>query len=80
MTINIFRKSFFNSSLLSFVCLINTPMRKWWCRAYDKAAIQCNGREAVTNFESSSYQGQIPIMQPNNQGIHPSYLFNFDSF
>ncbi|XP_021865446.2 ethylene-responsive transcription factor RAP2-7 isoform X2 [Spinacia oleracea] len=37
-------------------------------KAYDKAAIQCNGREAVTNFESSSYQGQIPIMQPNNQG------------
>ncbi|KAJ8451243.1 hypothetical protein Cgig2_014015 [Carnegiea gigantea] len=36
-------------------------------KAYDKAAIQCNGREALTNFEPSSYQTQMPF-QPNFEG------------
>ncbi|KAK9059772.1 hypothetical protein SSX86_020476 [Deinandra increscens subsp. villosa] len=34
-------------------------------RAYDKAVIKCNGREAVTNFEPSIYGKDIRLEAPN---------------
>ncbi|XP_024034630.1 ethylene-responsive transcription factor RAP2-7 isoform X2 [Citrus clementina] len=39
-------------------------------KAYDKAAMKCNGREAVTNFEPSTYEGEMITEGSNEGGDH----------
>lgn len=44
------------------------PTKSPCSRAYDKAAMDCNGQEAVTNFDPSTYEGD-PSLVANDGGI-----------
>ncbi|KAI3447624.1 hypothetical protein Pfo_004289 [Paulownia fortunei] len=64
---------FMANSLPVIICLRQFSLEIYvlmLVRAYDKAAIKCNGREAVTNFEPSTYEEEFSTQADIGVGEH----------
>lgn len=63
--------------ILSVPLILLSSMLVEFGRAYDRAALRFNGREAVTNFEPSSYNAGDALPDTENEGITNSLTVEF---